>query len=173
MKSLRRVLDNIIKHGKHFRYYVKASKRQLIIKDRINNVAIKVFENTEIDMRKGASIVGSVIRSENEFKTFLDTQLEEHNKILKELGKIAKPLPQNVYSCYTKSVQKNLSFLARITPNTTEKVEACEKLLQENLIPNLIGKDNISHQLRDIASLPLKMDGLNNKLRSDCEKFSE
>ena len=33
--------------------------------------------------------------------------------------------------------------------------------MQEKLIPNLIGKDNISHQLTDIAFLPLKMGGLN------------
>ena len=49
-----------------------------------------------------------------------------------------------------------------------------EKILQENLIPNLIGKDNISHQLRDIyVSLPLKMGGLNIKLPSDYENFLE
>ena len=72
-----------------------------------------------------------------------------------------------------KGVKKYLLFLARTNSNTTENRQACEKLLQENLIPNLIGKDIISHQLRDIASLPLKMGGLSNKLRSDCEKFSE
>ena len=43
--------------------------------------------------------------------------------------------------------------------------------MQENLIPNLIFKDKISHQFRDIASLPLKMGGLNIKLPSDNEKF--
>ena len=43
--------------------------------------------------------------------------------------------------------------------------------MQENLIPNLIFKDKISHQFRDIASVPPKMGGLNIKLPSDYENF--
>ena len=45
--SLRRVLDNIIKHENFFEYHVKASKCQLIVKDEKYNEAIKVFKNTE------------------------------------------------------------------------------------------------------------------------------
>ena len=44
-------------------------------------------------------------------------------------------------------------------------------ILQEMLIPKLFGKDNISHQIRDINSLPLKMGSRNIKLPSDYEKF--
>ena len=76
-----------------------------------------------------------------------------------------------MYSCYTTGVQEKLSFLARTTPNTTENMQACEKILQEKLIPNFNGKDNISDQLREIASLPLKMGGLNIKLPFDYENF--
>ena len=74
-------------------------------------------------MKKGARVLGSVIGSETECKIFLKTQLEEHNKILKKLGKIAKK-SQNVYSCYTKGVQEKLSSLARTTLNTTENMQA-------------------------------------------------
>ena len=56
-------------------------------------------------MRKGARVLGSVIGSETESKNFLETQLEERNKILKKLRKIAKTSPQNVYSSYTKAVK--------------------------------------------------------------------
>ena len=69
-------------------------------------------------MEKGARVLYSVLGSETECKTFLETQLEEHKKILKKLGKIAKTSPQKVYSCYTKGVQEKLSFLARTKPNT-------------------------------------------------------
>ena len=124
-------------------------------------------------MKKGARVLGSVKGSETERKTFFETQLEEHNKLLKKLDKIAKTSPQNVYSSCTKGVQEILSFLARTTFNTTENIQACEKILQENLIPNLIGKINISHQFTDIASLPLKIGGLNVKLSSDHENFLE
>ena len=63
-KSLRRVLDNIIKHGKYLGYHVKASKCQLNVKDEKYNEAIKVFKNIEIEMKKGARVLGSVIGSE-------------------------------------------------------------------------------------------------------------
>ena len=78
-----------------------------------------------------------------------------------------------MYSCYTKGAQEKKSFLARTTPNPIENMQACEKILQENLIPKFIGKDNISHHFRDIASLPLKMGGLNINLPSDYESFLE
>ena len=167
LKSLRTVLDSIIKHGKIFGYHVKASKCQLILKDEKYNDTFKVIKNTELEKKKVARVLGSVIGSETECKTFLETQLEEHNKILKKLCKIAKTSPQNVQSSYTKGVQEKLSFLARTAPNTTENMQACEKILQENLIPSLIGKDNISQQLRDIVCLPLKMGGLNMKVPSE------
>ena len=41
-------------------------------------------------MKKRARVLGSVIRSETECKTFLETQLEEHNKILKNLARSQK-----------------------------------------------------------------------------------
>ena len=46
-------------------------------------------------------------------------------------------------------------------------------ILRENLIPNWIGKDNISHQHTDVASMTLKMSGLNIKLPSEYENTLE
>ena len=89
LKSLRTVLDNIIKRGKHFGYLVKASKNQLIVKDEKYNEALKIFKNTENEMKKKDNLLDSVIGSETENKTFLETQLEP-NKILKKHCKIVK-----------------------------------------------------------------------------------
>ena len=71
LKRLQRILDNFIKHGKYFRYHVKGLKCQLIVKDEKYNEAMKVFKNTEIEMKKGARVLGSAIRPETECKTFL------------------------------------------------------------------------------------------------------
>ena len=71
---------------------------------------MKVFKNTEIEKKKEARVLGFVMGSETECKTFLETQLEEINKILKKHGKIAKTSPKNVYSCYNKVIQEKLSF---------------------------------------------------------------
>ena len=92
---------------------------------------------------------------------------------MKKLTKIAKTSPQNVYACYTKGVQEKLSFLARTTPNTMENLEIFENIIKEQLLPNLVGKDTLNPQFREISSLPLKMGGLNIKLPSDHESYLE
>ena len=84
-------------------------------------------------MKKGARVLGSVIKSE----TWQDRENINTKRVL----------------LLQQRVQEKLSFLARTTPNTTENLQTCEKKLKENLIPNVIGKDNISHQLRDLAFL--------------------
>ena len=66
-------------------------------------------------MKKEAKVFGSVIGSETKCNISLETQLDEHNKILKKLGKIAKTSPQIVYSCYTKEEQVKLLFSIRTT----------------------------------------------------------
>ena len=105
-------------------------------------------------------MLGSVIGTEPECKNFLEFQQNEQIKILKKLTKIAKNSPQNVHACYTKGV------LATTRPNTMENLEVCEKIIKEQLISNLIGKDTLKPQFREISSLPLKMAGLNIKLPS-------
>ena len=54
-----------------------------------------------------------------------------------------------------------------------ENLEICEKIIKEQLIPNLVGKDILNPQFREISSLPLKMGGLNIKLPSDHESYRE
>ena len=70
-ESLRTVFDNII-ILKYYGCHVKASKCQLIVNDEKYNEAIKVFKTTEIKMKKRARVLGFVIGSETECKTFLE-----------------------------------------------------------------------------------------------------
>ena len=119
-------------------------------------------------------MLGSVIGTESECKKFLEFQQNEQFKISKKKPtKIAKTSPQNVYACYTKGVQEKLSFLARTAPNTMENLETCKNIIKEQLLPNLVGKDTLNPQFREISSLPLKMGGLNIKLPSDHESYLE
>ena len=171
--NLQTVLDKIVSLSKFFGYLVKASKCQLIVKDEKLGEAEKIFKNTEITIKAGARVLGSVIGTESECKKLLSFQQNEEIKIVKKLTKIAKTSPQNVYACYTKGAQEKFSFLARRTPNTMENLEVCEKIIKEQLIPNLIGKDTLNPQFREISSLTLKMDGHNIKLPSDYENYLE
>ena len=173
LSNLRTVLDKIVSLGKFFGYHVKASKCQLIAKDEKLGEAQKTFANTGITIKAGARVLGSVIETESECKSILEFQQNEQIKNLKKLTKVAKTSPQNVYACYTKRVQEKLSFLARTTPNTTENLEICENIIKEQLLPNLVGKDTLNPQFREISFLPPKMGGLNIKLPSDHESYLE
>ena len=54
-----------------------------------------------------------------------------------------------------------------------ENLEISENMIKEQLLPNLVGKDTLNPQFREISSLPLKMGGLNIKLPSDHESYLE
>ena len=45
-----------------------------------------------------------------------------------------------------------------------ESLEICEKIIREQLIANLVGKDTLNHQFQEISSLPIEMGSLNIKL---------
>ena len=47
-----------------------------------------------------------------------------------------------------------------------ENLEICEKIIKEQCMPNLVGKDTLNPQFRKISSVPLKKGGLKIKLLS-------
>ena len=54
-----------------------------------------------------------------------------------------------------------------------KNLEICENNIKEQLLPNLVGKDTLNPQFREISYLPLKMGGRNIKLPSDHESYLE
>ena len=46
-------------------------------------------------------------------------------------------------------------------------LDICQKIIKEQLIPNLLGKDKLNPQLHEISSLRLKVGGFNIKQPSD------
>ena len=52
-------------------------------------------------------------------------------------------------------------------------LEICEKVIKEQSIANLVGKDTLNPQFREISSLPFTLGGLNIKLPSDHESYLE
>ena len=98
-------------HGKAFGYNVKPSKCQLTVKENCHDSAIKVFEGTSITEVDGFRVLGSVIRTPSACDKNMESEIEKTATLTEKLSKIAKTVPQNAYSCYTKGVQNKLSFL--------------------------------------------------------------
>ena len=106
LKSLRAILDNLDVHGKAFGYNKKPSNSQIIVQENRRDSAIKVFESTNITMADGFRVLGSVIGTPSACVKYMASEVEKTATLTEKFSKIAKTSPQNVYSCYTKGVQK-------------------------------------------------------------------
>ena len=79
-------------------------------------------------MREATKILSFVIGFETECKTFVETQLEEHNKRLKKnLARLQKRHRKTCVPVTPKGHKKSFLFFAGTTPNATENMQACEK----------------------------------------------
>ena len=78
-----------------------------------------------------------------------------------------KNSPQNVYNVATNALQHQLTFMSRSAPNSTPIFEATEKIIANNLIPNLLKQQ--SHG--EVFAQPTRHGGLN--LKSPNEPFDD
>ena len=120
-----------------------------------------MFKGEEVDIIDGSRTLGSVIGNVDTCRQYIQDQKQNYLRILQKLAKHAKIAPQNVYKCLTNSVQHKLTFLSRTTPDTFELLEEAEKVIKDQLIPNLVCNTNYDEAYRDIISLPVRKGGLN------------
>ena len=142
LKSLRATPDNLEMHGKAVGYNVNPSKCQLIVKENCREIAIKVFEGTNITMVDGFRVLGSVIVTPSACDKYIKSETEKTATLTEKLSKIAKTSPQNAHSCYTKGVQNKLSFLTRTTPKAFEKMDEIEKNVRQQELPSITGENH-------------------------------
>ena len=173
LDQLRIVLENVIKHGKHFGYHAKPSKCKLIVKNGLEEKAKKVFKGLNVEIVGGSRVLGSVIGSEEDCKQYLEKKTKEFEDLCNKLTNLAKHSPQNVYSCFTKGVQDKLSFLYRTTPDMENMRGKIKDLITNCLAPSITGCENLTNAHLDIFSLPLREGGLNLKYPEEHENDHE
>ena len=127
LEDLRRILDNAIKHGKHFGYKEKPSKCHPIAKEASLSTARTIFHGISINLTDGSRVLGSIIGGENFCEHYTEEKADECNKACMNLSQLAKISPQNVYSSLTRGVREKLSFMYRTAPNL---VDMCDKRSQ-------------------------------------------
>ena len=98
-------------------------------------------------------MLDSEIGIESECKNF---RQKKQIEILRKLTKTAKTSLQKTYACYNREVQEKFSILTREMTDAMDNFKTCEKIIKEQLIPNLVGKDTLNPQFREISFFPLK-----------------
>ena len=103
----------------------------------------------------------------------MESEIEQTATLIEKLSKIAKTSPQNAYSCYTKGVQKKLSFLTRTTPEEFKKMDETEKNVRHQLLPSITGENHITDEDPNLFALPLRTRGLDILSNTDFSRNYE
>ena len=171
LKDIREHFDNLTQLGPKYGYLVNPAKCQLIIKPVGERQASIEFAGTNVEIKQGAQVMGSVIGSSEASKKFPERCRNSIHKKFGQTGQFALSCPQNAYACLTKGVQQKLSFLSRTTPSMDGVPDMVEERLGR-VIPNIVGKEKFQNE-REVFSLPLRMGGLNIALPKDLQKNLE
>ena len=155
---------------KAFGYNVKPSECQLMVQENCRESAIKEFDIKTVDNFR---VLGSVIGTPSACDKYMESKIEKAATLTGKLFKIAKTSPQNADSCYTKGVEKKLSFLTRTTPEAFKRTDEIEKNLRQQLLFCITGKNQITDEDCNLFALPLRMGGLDLLSNTDFSKNYE
>ena len=145
LKDFRAHFDKLTQLGPRYGYLVNPPKCQLIIKPGGERQESTVFAGTNVEIKQGARVLGSIIGSSEASKNFLIDVEIKYTKSLDRLSQFAPTYPQNAYACLTKGVQQKLSFLSRTTPSMDGVLDKVEERLGQ-VIPHIVGKEVIPEE---------------------------
>ena len=76
------------------------------------------------------------------------------------LAEIAKSQPQAAYSAFTHGERHRFSYFMRTIAGMNEMMKPLDEVINNELIPAILGTDVYSRAERDMFSLPLRYGGL-------------
>ena len=102
LKDVRALFDKLTQLGPKYGYFVNPPKCRLKIKPGGERQASIQFTGTNVEIRQGARVLGSVIGSSEASKYFLKDAEIKYRKSLDRLGQFALTSPQKAYACLPK-----------------------------------------------------------------------
>lgn len=107
----------------------------------------------------GERHLGAVIGSKDFKESYVKSMVSKWIEDVEELSEIAKFEPQLAYSAFTKGICHRWTYFMRTIPEICEYLLPLEKVINDTLIPALVGK-HVSQLERDIIELPVRFGGL-------------
>ena len=160
LDSLRIWMKKLISLGPAFGYHPEPKKSFLVVDNLFEEDAIKIFEDTGVNIVMSHRFLGSVIGDQEGKDNFVRRSVSDWISQLVRLVKIAQSQPQAAYAAFTKSLQNKWLYLQRLVPSCSHLFKDIENIIASNLLPTIFGCE-ISSNERSIFTLPTRMGGLN------------
>ena len=164
LETLRCLWDRVSSHGPAYGFYPKPEDTVLIVKPRRFEEAVKLFENTGIQITcEGHRDLGGAIGSEKFVEAYASQRIEGWVDQIRCLADIARTQPHAAYSAFVLGVQQRWVHFQRSTACGPHLFQPLEDAICKDFIPALLGLEQgeaISEILRAVFSLPVSHGGL-------------
>ena len=129
-----------------------------------------MFQDTKIKITsRGRPYLGSPLGSLDFINEFITSKISLWTTAINNLSEVAKSSPHAAYAAYTHGLSSIWSFVCRTTPSICDLLQPSDDIIQNQLIPTLIGRPTPSNSQCSLFSLPTRMGGLNITLPSSLK----
>ena len=147
--------------GPLFGYHPEPTKCWLIVKPCMKGIALKTFENTDINMTEdGMCHLGAVIGTIEYRKHYVTQKVNNWLDELNMLCDIAGIEPQAAYSCFVSGYKHKLPYIMRTIPDISHQLERIDALIGTKFIPAITGGIYVNPDKHYLLSLLAKNGGL-------------
>ena len=146
-------------NGPLFGYFPEATKTWLVVKPAYEERARELFPDIKITT-EGRKFLGSFIGMPEGKEKFVKEKIQEWEKDIIALTKIAEYEPQLAYTAYIYGTSRRWQFVCRTTPGIAETLKSLEAHIRDHLMPAILGGREISDEMREVLNLPARMGGM-------------
>ena len=128
--SIRKWWDDLHSHGPDYGYYPNPQKTHLLVKVKLLDKAMDLFQNTEIVVcRNGIKYLSAAIRIPTFVKSFLREKVNAWVNEVKSLLKIAIDQAQATCAAFTHSIKSHWNYLMRTMPEIETEIQLLEGVI--------------------------------------------
>ena len=162
LQNLKKWWDCIIEQGARFGYLVNNEKSWLIIKnDALSQQATELFQETNINITcEGKRHLGAAIGSSEFHKSYAEKNISKWCNEIEQLALFAKTQPQAAYAAFIHGEMHRFTYFLRTIPNMSEFLKPLDDIIDNKLLPAILGRANITQADRNLYSIPIKSGGL-------------
>ena len=109
----------------------------------------------------GCRLLGATLGSTEFLHQFIRKKIDSFAELILELSSVARSQPHAAYAALTHGLTGKWMFLSRTMGAVINQLlQPLEKVIRQQLVPTLTGRDPSSHQERRLLALPVRLGGL-------------
>ena len=148
----------VLRYG--YGYFTNSEKTQLLVKPELEQEARQVFAETGIRIVTGSlRYLGSEIGSEEAVAESVQQRVAKWKEELKKLTEIAKTEPHAAYAAISHGLRGRWTYLLRTVPFPAQCLTDLDKVITEELLPALAGRDSFLPEELNLLRLPCRLGG--------------